>query len=191
MSKGPRTPLLEAQQVSESLLAHILPSCEILAVAGSVRRGKPTVGDIEIVAVPAWCELPMAQLHMFEKPQVKRVNLLNEAIDQLVTSGVIRKLPDFISKWGSKYRNFEYKDIKIDLFQARADSFGLQLAIRTGPHEFSRRLVTQKGKGGMLPDLWRAEGGSLWSGPERISVPTEEALFDAIGAKWIDPKERG
>jgi hypothetical protein len=45
--------LAEAQALAESVLGHITPAMARIAVAGSIRRQKPIVGDIEVVGIPA------------------------------------------------------------------------------------------------------------------------------------------
>lgn len=51
MSLGKRVPLGMAQDLSKLLLNMLEPSCEKIIVAGSVRRCKALVGDVEIVAL--------------------------------------------------------------------------------------------------------------------------------------------
>src|SRR6185436_3773422 len=50
--------LTEARQVADALARQMEPYCEQVAVAGSVRRGKPDPKDLEIVAVPTWTHAP-------------------------------------------------------------------------------------------------------------------------------------
>ena len=53
MSTGQRQPLATARQIAERLCHAIIPVCRRGPfVAGSVRRGESTVGDIEIVCEP-------------------------------------------------------------------------------------------------------------------------------------------
>lgn len=47
----------KAKAIADRLLAQIGPYCERIEIAGSVRRGKPDVHDIEIVAVPKITEM--------------------------------------------------------------------------------------------------------------------------------------
>lgn len=44
--------LSEALKIAEAVLKELGPHCERIAIAGSVRRRKPEVKDIEIVAIP-------------------------------------------------------------------------------------------------------------------------------------------
>ena len=50
--------LTEAKEIAEGLVEEMRPHCERVEVAGSIRRGKAQVKDLEIVAVPRWTEIP-------------------------------------------------------------------------------------------------------------------------------------
>lgn len=45
----------------------------------------------------------------------------------------------------------------------------------------NRPWVTQKNKGGLLPDEYRFDGGWLWRRGQRIDTPSEKVIFDLIG----------
>jgi hypothetical protein len=47
-------PLAEAERIAASIVADLAPSCARIQVAGSVRRHKQVVGDIEMVAIPRY-----------------------------------------------------------------------------------------------------------------------------------------
>lgn len=42
----------EAYQIATRIKAELQPHCERIEIAGSIRRNKPEVKDIEIVAIP-------------------------------------------------------------------------------------------------------------------------------------------
>ena len=42
----------QALILAEAALSALTPSCERISIAGSIRRRKPEVGDIEIVCIP-------------------------------------------------------------------------------------------------------------------------------------------
>ena len=42
----------EATAIAERVVEILRPHCDRIEVAGSVRRGKPEVGDIEVVCIP-------------------------------------------------------------------------------------------------------------------------------------------
>src|SRR5215471_6986088 len=52
MSEKRHWPAALARKVAEQLVAELAPRCERIEIAGSLRRGKAEVGDIEILYVP-------------------------------------------------------------------------------------------------------------------------------------------
>ena len=52
MSEGPRIPRARALMLAQGLIETLRPHCERIEIAGSLRRGKPDVGDIELVCIP-------------------------------------------------------------------------------------------------------------------------------------------
>ncbi len=49
--------LAEAKVKAEAIVAKLQPLCSNVAVAGSIRRRKTEVGDIDLVAVPQPAEI--------------------------------------------------------------------------------------------------------------------------------------
>jgi DNA polymerase/3'-5' exonuclease PolX len=47
-----RIPLARAVSIAETTQAALAPHCERIAIAGSVRRRKAFVGDLELVCIP-------------------------------------------------------------------------------------------------------------------------------------------
>ncbi len=54
MSTSVRRPLAEGEAIASALVADLEPYCARIQVAGSIRRRKEMVGDIEIVAIPRY-----------------------------------------------------------------------------------------------------------------------------------------
>lgn len=52
MSTTTKTPLAPALQVAFRLKMALTPYCERVELAGSIRRCRPQVGDIELVTIP-------------------------------------------------------------------------------------------------------------------------------------------
>ncbi len=47
-----KMPLAQAKEIAAGIVAQLAPYCERIEVAGSIRRGKAEVHDIDIVAIP-------------------------------------------------------------------------------------------------------------------------------------------
>lgn len=81
VSTGVRLPLIAVVPVAEGLIRQLLPGCERIEVAGSIRRGRPDVGDIELVAIPRTTTEPDGLFDSLE------VSELDRAVDALVGDG--------------------------------------------------------------------------------------------------------
>ena len=79
-------PLATAQAVAAELVHALQPACARLAVAGSVRRCKAQVGDIELVYVPRFADRPSpianSQVDLFQTKSV-RVNQVDLVLADL------------------------------------------------------------------------------------------------------------
>jgi len=176
-------PLPVAERLAAKIAMAIGPDCVAqIEVAGSVRRRRPKVGDIELLAVPN----PKADL--FGRPLAD--TLLDDRLDQLVREGRLK--PGRCN--GRKQKAYEvgaWPGLTLELYLCDRDCWGVHLAIRTGPADFSRRLVTPVDRGGLLPaGMAIANGFKLFREGHFVPTPTEGMFFEALGLDWIDPVER-
>lgn len=181
-----KLPLERASEIAKLLVADLEPACEQIQIAGSIRRKCVEVGDVEIVCVPR-VEAETEE-HLWDEA-TRYVRPLDDLMNRMARLGLIVPI-----KGGSKYRQFTLKnasELKVDLFITTAAQFGLILAIRTGPAEFSKRMVTPRKHGGLLPSNLKVKDGWIWAGDKRIDVPSEEILFaDVLGVPWVPPEKR-
>lgn len=192
-----RLTLAHAESIALDLAELLRPSCLTIAIAGSIRRRRPLVKDIELLAIPQTISAP---INLFGDVHQVR-DLLDEEVRAWLEAGTVQPRLDVNGRQaiGTRYKRLLFRDVPVDLFTAQSDNWGVQLAIRTGPAEFSKRLVSRTIQGGLLPfGYWVGkEGGDpakpshLWCGTAVIPTPTEEELFAAIGLEWIRPEERG
>lgn len=171
-----RISLATAKAKAERFMKLIMPFCERAEIAGSIRRQKADIGDIEIVAIP--CEV---QDSLFFDPLRNRHLILGTLINNL--------LP--IIKAGDRYIQTEYEGTQIDLFLASPDTWGCVFTIRTGSAEFSHKLVTKKAYGGYCPDnLYFHEARIFGRDGEAYETPEEEDVFELLGLEFIEPSAR-
>jgi DNA polymerase (family 10) len=178
-----KLPYSQAKNLADRIVEELRPGCVRIAVAGSVRRERETVGDIEIVAIPRF------QVDLFKEDLENEPTELDLILERLVTQGRLSKPV----KNGTKYKQFgipAVDGLMLDLFLPRLDNWGIIYAIRTGSADFSKKLVTQQCKGGLLPDGYLVNGGMLWHQGRAIPTPTEQGVFDLLDSGWIPPKER-
>ena len=175
-----RMPLAAARLIAEAVRAELAPRCQRIEIAGSIRREKPDIGDVEIVAIP------LPKIDLFGTP-VGGETLLDPLLDRLCGDGRLAKI-----KRGEKYAQFRIvkAGINLDLFLASPATWACIFVIRTGSAQFTHRLVTQKSKGGLCPDDCRFSEGRLWRGGKPVELAEEVDLFRELGLAWIEPRER-
>ena len=164
--------------------------------AGSVRRRKPEVADLDHVVIPRFGDVPGDGL--FAEPV--RVNLFFHAMDRLVAAGEITRAVKQTAagpreKWGEKSRGCSLDGFGHDVWTADPWNWGSVLAIRTGPAEFAQALVLglqRKGFWNNGRDVWNKRGVSCacgWQGSEagrRPSVQLDHIPLyrDGNGDAW-------
>lgn len=178
--------LAQILPIAEAVLAEIAPYCRRQIIAGSIRRREAEVGDIEIVAIPR--REPAGLFGDQEDVPLHR------ALSDLVKGNRI-----FLVAHGDKYIKFVWyfgaENVQVDLFLVEPDSWGYQLAIRTGPADYSRWLVTPQSKHGGLSEGYLCKDGMVWdvqvNGNEWAAtthaVPEEKDFFKLIRGGYIEP----
>lgn len=188
MSGGTRIPLTEAWPIAERLADVLGRDAEQVGVAGSIRRGRPTVGDIELVLIPMTDERLQYDLFgaLVAQPPL---NLLDIGLDTLLEQGTLQMREP--KRWGERYKAALFEGVPIDLFSVVPPAqFGVIYLIRTGSADFTRRFVTPVEKGGWMPAGMYCREGQLWKDGEPLHTPTEESVFEAVGRAWIPPSKR-
>jgi len=111
----------EALQIAEKIKAQLAPHCERIEIAGSIRRKKPFVKDIEIVAIPKPYDIGL-----FESGIATVVNQWPKVRGELPCEYTQRILPDGIT---------------LDLFFAEKENWGLIYAMRIGSADYSHQVL--------------------------------------------------
>lgn len=170
-----KLPYADALALAQDFIYPLRFTCQRIEIAGSIRRRKPEVGDIEIVCIPK----TMAVADLFGA--ITERSLLEE---RLRAQG-LRAL-----KNGPLFKQFDIGRCTVDLFITTPEKWGVIYAIRTGCAEFSRWLVTRRNARGALPSNMHVADGRLWLGDEAIDTPEEKDFFEAIHLPWMEPEER-
>lgn len=161
-------------------------ACERIEVAGSVRREKETVKDLEIVYMP---KMVMGQATLFGDAAMVPATVAR--IEGLVRE---RKLmwDELTPRRGEKYQRLIHVStgMVVELFRADPENWGAIMTIRTGPEDYVRMLVSHSWQNGVMPVEMAQKDGYLWRRGVKVSVPTEVDYFNAIGAPWWPPRDR-
>lgn len=162
VGRRPLARVLDLAETIEATLAKI-PGVEQVAVAGSVRRRRETVGDIDVVVAA--------------KPRAGA--RASRAFEQL--PGVAHVIASGPSKTMVSLQD----GLDADLRVVAPESFGAALLYFTGnkAHNIAlRRLAMANG--------WKLNEYGLFEGERRIAGRTEAEIYEALGLVWIAPELR-
>jgi len=152
-----------ARQYAEPLAAWLRgsPGVDTVVIAGSYRRGRETVGDLDILVTAAADSPVMARFTGYEE------------VAEVVSSGSTRATV------------FLRCGLQVDLRVVATDSLGAALHYFTGSKAHNihiRRLGQQRG-------LKINEYG-VFKGERRVAGETEASVFAAVGLPYIPPELR-
>jgi DNA polymerase/3'-5' exonuclease PolX len=182
-----RYPNADGMRVAAELCAALKPVCVRLIVAGSLRRRKPTVGDVEILYIGQTAVRPNPA-DMFS---TITVNCADVAILQLEVSGVLerRKNARGSQMYGPKNKLMRHlaTGIPVDLFAATEDNWWNYLVCRTGPAESNTRICMAAQDRGWK---WNPYGPGFTRGSETVRMESEAAVFDFVNLPYAEPADR-
>ncbi len=167
LAARPTTPerfkLADAEQIATPLLAYLrrIPGVKRVEVAGSYRRRRATVGDLDILVTGTRDSQVMAKFVKYD------------AVAEVLSQGATRSTV--------KLRN----GIQVDLRLMPEVSYGAALYYFTGSkaHNIEVRKIA------VAKDLKINEYG-VYRGPKRIAGRSEQELFAAVGLPYIPPELR-
>lgn len=174
--------LVEAEAIANKVRQHIMPAMARVEVAGSIRRQKPVVGDIEICGIP--------------EAREKLIQLLGD-VGQHIKPGVPGVVP-WQPKVEAKYLRVRLAEgMNLDVFLGSEKNWGGLFMMRTGsgagPDGNSFNGFTP----GMFQRWKKVSGGGRMTDcmpttpeGEQIAIPEEQDFFDLLGMNFVPPVER-
>jgi DNA polymerase (family X) len=161
-----------AIRFADAAVAALAPYCAQIEIAGSLRRGRPQVGDVDLVV----------QAHPGQEPGLRsrakaRAKTVSEGDFSLIVEAAGGIQVDIWFAQGERR----------DLLSVFPGTFGTILLCRTGSREFNIKVATRAKALGMH---WDPARGLFRNGHERVASDTEEGLFKALGLRWIPPHYR-
>jgi len=193
-----RWPWEQAAAVADEIRVALLAAeaAARIEVAGSVRRHKPHVGDIELLYIP----LVVEELDPLELlPHAVPVNLADRAIAALEQRGVLgrRKNIKGAEAFGEKNKLMVHlpSGIPVDLFAATQDNWYNYLVCRTGG-ALSNIAIAQAAQARGWK--WHPYGSGFsrvscdrnYTGAMCHRVGSEADVFDFVGLPYRTPQER-
>ncbi len=162
-----RIPLPEAFPMAEDVVEHLREEKSLLnvSVAGSLRRMKETIGDIDILVSAERGNWRRIHEHFVRYPEVVKVLAKGET----KSSVVLRS------------------GRQVDLRTVEPLNWGAALQYFTGSKEHNiriRDIAKEKGLKVNEYGVFRADTG------ERLGGRTEEEVYELVGMEWIPPELR-
>jgi len=164
----------EVEPLAFKILGEIGPFCLKAEVAGSIRRRRGVVNDVDIVVLPrpgktdSWLSIIKTVRSGFDASTVKQGDKL-----------AVLNVP-FASKSGQSY-------VQVDLYRAEPETWGILLLVRTGSKEHNVKLCNLAISKGLR--LKYSVGLTDQRGLV-VAGRTEEEVFAALGLPFIPPSER-
>ncbi len=152
-----------AQQMVDALRAACWSAIRDIAPAGSLRRMKPTIGDLDILVSS-------------DSPQ--------QIIDAFVNLPQVR---DVNAKGTTKASIVAQNGLQVDLRVLESKHWGAALQYFTGSKEHNIDLRNIALDQGLSLSEW---GFKTVKGEKEIFTPREEEVYEKLGLQWIPPELR-
>lgn len=159
----------KAYNIATEIVDKLRPVCSRIEIAGSIRRKRPYVNDIDIVLILA---------------------------NQGAFLNAIRDLGVIKSGAGKLIRLDMKNGVGVDFYIATPETWATLLLIRTGSKDHNIKLCVQARRQGMI---LHADGRGLVrpkveeprpKDDEPVKCDTEEDIFKALGLPYKKPEER-
>lgn len=151
-----------------STLIREFPGVETITPAGSLRRGRETVGDLDLLVTGLACE-----------PEV-----VGAAVEHVATLPLIDKL---LAKGANKVSFTLRNQLQVDVRLLPRASYGAALQYFTGSKHHNVTLRQRAIRQGLTLSeyaLARIEDNAV------VAAETEEGIYNALGLDWIPPELR-
>lgn len=148
-----------AEHIKSTLKEH--PTIEKVEIAGSIRRGKETIGDIDLLTIT---QKPEETIEYFTSLEIA---------DEIIAKGPRKAIIRLEDGFECELRTF------------KREEFGAALLYFTGSMEFNiqlRRLAQSKSM--------KLNEYGLYKNKKRIASKTEKEIFKTLGLEYIPPELR-
>lgn len=161
--KTERRPFGEARKIAEKIVRQLRRAqvVERIEVAGSLRRRRPTIGDIDLLAT---AKNPAKAFAIFTKlPELQKI----------------------LGRGTTKASLLLQNGMQVDLRIVPAKSFGAALLYFTGNKNhniYLRKIAIKKG--------WKLNEYGLFENSKMLASLTEKAIYQKLGEKYLPPEKR-
>lgn len=169
MTEPKPIPIAAAISAAERIAGRLAPLCRRIVIAGSIRRRRPMVNDIDLV---------------IETDDREAVIRAVKDRGGIVITGDSPKAENTITRLGEYQLDlFFTRPRSTDLFDTRPCNFGSILLLRTGSKLHNITLIEAAKKRGLV---WNPTEG-VFRGRDLIASETEEEIYAALDIPFLDP----
>ncbi len=165
-----------AGRVARELVGRLSPACDRIAIAGSLRRRRAWVGDIEILCIPRYKGF---------------IDMMDREVKHLIQAGVMDYRANRVGRRVYGRRNKLLVHVRggigVDIFSTTEECWPVALVVRTGGEKTNKRIAAAALRKG-----WRFHAyGSGFSTPRgELVCRSEREVFEAVGLPYQEPWER-
>ena len=151
----------EARELARQIVKEILPHCQRVEVAGSIRRRKSEINDVDLVLIP------------------------ESLLKHRIVAGLQRTMNAEVLKSGDKVAQLIINGVNVDLYFAKKEDFIALLLFRTGSAQNNMKLASKARSMGLKFSHY-----GVFKGATRIDDNTEEGIYKALNLTYLPPQER-
>ena len=194
--------LYDAMTLAERVQRELLPYCLKCEIAGSIRRGRPEVGDIDLVILPKVSTSPRSMVEQIKARCKERCRVITDGKQNFICAMKVKSGLDGVSPHHEEFQMdifFAHNGVE-DLLAPQPTNLGSLLLCRTGSKEHNIMLCARAKsmdmhwnpyQGLFAGGMWELDGqDSTYKGGTLIASETEEKIYEALGLKWISPALR-
>lgn len=168
--------LEKAKSIAETIKAILESSCEMIVIAGSIRRRKPDVGDLELLCIPKY---------------IDGVDMLDAKIQTMIYFDMLGYRLNKLGRkvYGPKNKLLVHlpSGIGVDVFSTTEECWPVSLVVRTGGKVTNQRISMAAIKKGLR---FRAYGRGFTGPNGEIICHSERQVFETVGLVYHEPWER-
>lgn len=169
--------LQKAKAIAEKIKAVLETSCERIVIAGSIRRQKPDVGDLELLCIPKY---------------IAGVDMLDARIQTMIYFGMLGYRLNKLGRkiYGPKNKLLVHlpSGIGVDVFSTDEQCWPVALVVRTGGERTNKEIASRALERGMRFHAY-GRGFTRADGSELV-CHSEAEVFRAVELPWQEPWER-
>lgn len=162
-TSGRRVLLSEAKMQADAVVRHLhhAPGVSRIDVAGSIRRRKETVGDLDLLV------------------------MCREALPVMDRLAEYQGVAEILAREETKMSVRLLSGLQLDLTVVPEESYGAMLQCYTGSKAHTKDLRRRAEERGLTVTDY-----GVFQGERRVAGRTEEEVYEAIGVPWIPPELR-